>query len=101
MTTILHEKEDTVTEEGKTVTSRGVAPDKGAVNILLLVACVAFGSASFLFGYDDKVISPIAALDAFVSFWQKNGKHPPPLLKYYIAMVQSVLDPNPDVFSVF
>ncbi|KAN0066749.1 General substrate transporter [Elaphomyces granulatus] len=70
MTTILHEKEDTVTEEGKTVISRDVAPDKGAVNILLLVACVAFGSASFLFGYDDKVISPVAALDAFVSKFQ-------------------------------
>jgi hypothetical protein len=76
MTTILHEKEDTVTEEGKTVISRDVAPDKGAVNILLLVACVAFGSASFLFGYDDKVISPVAALDAFVSFWRKKRKHP-------------------------
>jgi hypothetical protein len=81
MTMTLHENEDTVTEEGKTVTSRGVAPDKGAVNILLLVACVAFGSASFLFGYDDKVISPVAALDAFVSFWREKRKHLPlPLL---------------------
>lgn len=42
------------------------ASGKGAVNALLMLACIAFGSASFLFGYDDKVISPIAALSAFV-----------------------------------
>jgi hypothetical protein len=79
MATIPREKEDIVAKEGKTLngkyvdgplssaSSGGVTPDKGAVNLLLLVACMAFGSASFLFGYDDKVISPIAALDAFVS----------------------------------
>lgn len=40
---------------------------KGAVNLLLIVACTVFGAASFMFGYDDKVISPIIALPAFVS----------------------------------
>ena len=42
-------------------------PQKGTVNTLLVVACVVFGAASFIFGYDDKVISPIIALPAFVS----------------------------------
>lgn len=41
--------------------------EKGAVNTLLVMACVVFGAASFMFGYDDKVISPVAALTAFVS----------------------------------
>ncbi|KAJ5246907.1 hypothetical protein N7468_001890 [Penicillium chermesinum] len=40
---------------------------KSAVNLLLILACVVFGAASFMFGYDDKVISPIIALPAFVS----------------------------------
>ncbi len=46
----------------------GVAPDKGAVNFLLLLSCLAFGAGSFLFGYDDKVISPVAATPYFVSY---------------------------------
>lgn len=41
--------------------------EKGAINPLLVVACAVFGAASFMFGYDDKVISPIIALPAFVS----------------------------------
>ncbi len=45
----------------------GVAPDKGAVNFLLVLSCLAFGAGSFLFGYDDKVISPVAATPFFVS----------------------------------
>lgn len=32
-----------------------------------IFACVTFAAASFLFGYDDKVISPIIALKPFVS----------------------------------
>ncbi|KAJ9313712.1 hypothetical protein DTO271D3_6016 [Paecilomyces variotii] len=47
-----------------------VDPQKGAVNAFLILACIAFGSASFLFGYDDKVISPIAALTAYVEKYQ-------------------------------
>lgn len=41
-------------------------PEKGAVNALLILACISFGSASFVFGFDDKVISPLAALSEFV-----------------------------------
>lgn len=38
-----------------------------AINTQLILACVVFGAASFLFGFDDKIISPVAALPAFVS----------------------------------
>lgn len=40
-----------------------------AVNTFLIFACTTFAAASFLFGYDDKVISPIMALEPFVSFF--------------------------------
>ncbi|KNG85816.1 putative sugar transporter [Aspergillus nomiae NRRL 13137] len=40
------------------------------VNVFLLVTCVVFGAASFLFGFDDKIISPVAALDPFVERYQ-------------------------------
>ncbi|OKL55953.1 hypothetical protein UA08_08604 [Talaromyces atroroseus] len=43
---------------------------ENAVNACLIYACIAFGSASFLFGYDDKVISPVAALNGFVAQFQ-------------------------------
>lgn len=35
-------------------------------NLLLMVACVAFGCSSFLFGFDNNVIGPIVALKPFV-----------------------------------
>ncbi|KAJ5279924.1 hypothetical protein N7478_005296 [Penicillium angulare] len=44
--------------------------DQSAINWLLIVACAVFGAASFMFGYDDKVISPIIALPAFVARFQ-------------------------------
>lgn len=50
-------------------------PEKGAVNALMILACIAFGSASFVFGFDDKVISPLAALSEFV--------RPPPIAFWY------------------
>jgi hypothetical protein len=43
--------------------------EKGAVNARLVFACVVFGAASFMFGYDDKLISPVAALSGFVSYF--------------------------------
>jgi hypothetical protein len=42
------------------------ASSEGAINTLLILACIAFGSASFVFGFDDKIISPLAALPEFV-----------------------------------
>lgn len=45
-----------------------VYSEKGAVNALLVLVCVVFGASSFMFGYDDKLISPVAALTPFVSF---------------------------------
>lgn len=43
------------------------AREKGVVNARLVFACIVFGAASFMFGYDDKLISPVAALSGFVS----------------------------------
>jgi hypothetical protein len=43
------------------------AREKGVVNARLIFACIVFGAASFMFGYDDKLISPVAALPGFVS----------------------------------
>lgn len=39
---------------------------KRAVNALLVLACTVFAAASFIFGYDDKLISPVIALPLFV-----------------------------------
>lgn len=36
-----------------------IAAQGNAVNPFLIFACVTFAAASFLFGYDDKVISPV------------------------------------------
>ncbi|KAJ5034001.1 hypothetical protein NUH16_005419 [Penicillium rubens] len=47
------------------------APRKShAINALLIFACTVFGAASFLFGFDDKIISPVAALPDFVEKFQ-------------------------------
>lgn len=43
------------------------APRKShKINFQLIFACTVFGAASFLFGFDDKIISPVAALPDFV-----------------------------------
>ncbi|KAM0452068.1 hypothetical protein ACHAPV_009692 [Trichoderma viride] len=52
------------------VLAPGVRPDEGAINLTLLLSCLAFGASSFLFGYDDRVISPVAATPAFVRLLQ-------------------------------
>lgn len=41
--------------------------ERGTVNARLVFACITFCTASFMFGYDDKLISPVAALPGFVS----------------------------------
>ncbi|KAJ5180330.1 hypothetical protein N7492_003540 [Penicillium capsulatum] len=48
--------------------------EKGAVNSLLVLACLVFGAAAFIFGYDDKIISPVVALPEFVEKFQ--GRNP-------------------------
>jgi hypothetical protein len=83
MSSTTAEKEDLAVVDDKTVQTKHVdvvspqlepaTTGKGAVNALLILACIAFGSASFLFGYDDKVISPIAALSAFVRSLTLSG----------------------------
>ncbi|KAL4874786.1 general substrate transporter [Aspergillus karnatakaensis] len=52
------------------IESNAPASDADAVNALLILACIAFGSASFVFGFDDKIISPLAALSEFVQDFQ-------------------------------
>lgn len=49
--------------------------EKGAVNFLLVFSCIVFGAASFIFGYDDKLISPLAALTPFVSAFSIDPCH--------------------------
>lgn len=44
-----------------------------AINPQLIFTCIVFGAASFLFGFDDKIISPVAALPAFVSGSASQG----------------------------
>ncbi|CAI7629283.1 unnamed protein product [Penicillium glandicola] len=46
------------------------SPRKSQINFQLIFACTVFGAASFLFGFDDKIISPVAALSAFVEKFQ-------------------------------
>lgn len=36
-------------------------------NPMLVLTCVFFAASSMLFGFDDKVISPVAAMGTFVS----------------------------------
>lgn len=44
-------------EDGESLSP--IAANGKAVNPFLIFACVTFAAASFLFGYDDKVISPV------------------------------------------
>ncbi|KAF7591983.1 hypothetical protein BBP40_000830 [Aspergillus hancockii] len=44
--------------------------DPKTVNLVLAVACVVFGAASLLLDFDDKLISPVAALHPFVERYQ-------------------------------
>ncbi|KAJ4391827.1 hypothetical protein N0V93_005447 [Gnomoniopsis smithogilvyi] len=55
-------------EDGDSVPS--IEAQGNAVNPFLIFACVTFAAASFLFGYDDKVISPVIALGPFVEKYQ-------------------------------
>lgn len=48
--------------------------EKGAVNALLILACAVFAAASFIFGYDDKIISPVVALPEFVSLPSRDAE---------------------------
>ena len=37
------------------------------INLLLIVACIAVGGSSFIFGFDNQVVGPVVALKPFVS----------------------------------
>ncbi|OJJ04854.1 hypothetical protein ASPVEDRAFT_44398 [Aspergillus versicolor CBS 583.65] len=74
-------------------------PEKGAVNALMILACIAFGSASFVFGFDDKVISPLAALSEFVQTFQ--GPNPVDGSLVLTARNQNLIFSVPLVGSIF
>lgn len=80
---VLHQEDGqpptiTVFGQGGDITTSG-----NAVNPFLIFACVTFAAASFLFGYDDKVISPIIALEPFVS---TKPTHPLGIIQPAISM---------------
>lgn len=56
-----------VDEEGRNVVLASQTGSDKVWNPLLILSCVAFGCTSVLFGYDDKVVSPVAAMEPFVS----------------------------------
>ena len=58
--------QDTVHEENAGEERRPHLPVGNPINAFLIYACTTFAAASLLFGYDDKVISPIVALQPFV-----------------------------------
>jgi hypothetical protein len=55
-----------VDEQGRNVVLASSTDSEKVFNRLLILSCVAFGCTSILFGYDDKVISPVAAMVPFV-----------------------------------
>ncbi|KAL2214809.1 putative MFS alpha-glucoside transporter [Thermoascus aurantiacus ATCC 26904] len=69
-----------------------------AVNALLILACVAFGAASFLFGFDNNVISPVVALEPFVAKYQ--GPNPKTGKLVFTARNQNLLFSVPLVGSI-
>lgn len=60
-----------IDERGRNVVLASETDSEKVWNPLLILSCVAFGCTSVLFGYDDKVISPVAAMEQFV-----RSKHP-------------------------
>ena len=54
-------------QDGRPVIFASEAGNTRIWNPLLILSCIAFGSTAVLFGYDDKVISPVAAMPTFVS----------------------------------
>jgi len=53
---------------GKMHVDSRCAEHSPVINNLLIYACLVFGAASFIFGFDDKIISPVMGLAPFVSF---------------------------------
>ncbi|KAL6248662.1 hypothetical protein RBB50_004917 [Rhinocladiella similis] len=59
-----------VDEYGRNVVLSSETTSEKVWNPLLILSCVAFGCTSILFGFDDKVISPVAAMEQFVEKFQ-------------------------------
>ncbi|KAK9452803.1 major facilitator superfamily domain-containing protein [Dipodascopsis uninucleata] len=76
-------------------------PDSGtkhAINILLIYACTVFGASTFLFGFDNNVISPVVALKQFVDKYQ--GLNPTTGKYVFTARNQNLLFSLPLVGSI-
>jgi hypothetical protein len=56
-----------IDERGRNVVLASETDSAKVWNPLLILSCVTFGCTSILFGYDDKVISPVAAMEPFVT----------------------------------
>ena len=62
-----------IDEQGRNVVLASETDSEKVWNPLLVLSCVAFGCTSILFGYDDKVISPVAAMRPFVRTCRPDG----------------------------
>ncbi|CAI7612169.1 unnamed protein product [Penicillium discolor] len=63
-------KDDANSAEAQHIDQLHDRQTRNAINAWLIFTCTVFGAASFLFGFDDKIISPIAALTPFVAKFQ-------------------------------
>ncbi|KAL2005563.1 hypothetical protein VTN00DRAFT_10056 [Thermoascus crustaceus] len=88
---------DGVLETEKT-TPPNLEEEGRAVNALLILACIAFGAASFLFGFDNNIISPVVALEEFVHKYQ--GINPTTGRYVFTARNQNLLFSVPLVGSI-
>lgn len=56
-----------VDENGRVYFSKSETTKSSPWNALLVFSCLCMGASSVLFGYDDRIISPVAATEEFVS----------------------------------
>lgn len=66
--------QDTTHEENVCEDQNPSLPTGNPINAFLIYTCTTFAAASLLFGFDDKVISPIVALQPFVCIVRKLSK---------------------------
>lgn len=63
-----------VNEHGQPVIFQSETSHTRSFNTYLIYSCIVSGAASVLFGYDDKIISPVAAIESFVSYTATDQK---------------------------
>lgn len=70
--TEVHEASHVDKEDTQNVVLSSEVDSSRVWNPLLILSCVFFAASSMLFGFDDKVISPVAAMETFVSQPSEN-----------------------------